>query len=268
MAWYSGYRQVGLPSGTHRGLPSPFLTLILTLDDPLLIDRHPDPAQPAARYDALVGGLHTTPAIIVHDGHQSGIQVALHPLASPALLGCPAGELAGQDLPAEAVLGARTDLLRERILSAGTWDERLAALEEGLVGLLAQDRAGPPPALWHAWGSLVATRGQMSVESLAREVGWSDRQLRAQMLRWTGLSPKAAARVIRFDAARRALAVRVAAGRRWGLARLAVERGYYDQAHLAREFNALAGCAPSRWVAEELRNIQAGAHAEAGGSTL
>ena len=35
--------------------------------------------------------------------------------------------------------------------------------------------------------------------------------------------------------------------------------GYFDQAHLAREFRALAGCPPSQWLAEEFRNVQAGA---------
>jgi AraC-like DNA-binding protein len=43
------------------------------------------------------------------------------------------------------------------------------------------------------------------------------------------------------------------------LADLAVTCGYFDQAHLAREFRALAGCPPSQWLAEEFRNVQAGA---------
>ena len=41
------------------------------------------------------------------------------------------------------------------------------------------------------------------------------------------------------------------------LADLAIECGYYDQAHLAREFRGLAGCPPSALLAEELRNVQA-----------
>jgi hypothetical protein len=46
VAWYTGYRQRGLPSRLHRGLPSPFLTLIFTLDEPLVVLAHPDPRQP------------------------------------------------------------------------------------------------------------------------------------------------------------------------------------------------------------------------------
>ena len=40
---------------------------------------------------------------------------------------------------------------------------------------------------------------------------------------------------------------------------LAAECGFYDQAHLAREFRALAGCPPSVWLAEEFRFVQASA---------
>lgn len=57
-----GYAQDGLDPAVHRGLPSPTLTLIVTLDDPLEIAAHPDPAQAPGRYEAMVGGLHTRPA--------------------------------------------------------------------------------------------------------------------------------------------------------------------------------------------------------------
>jgi hypothetical protein len=44
IGWYSGYRQRGVPPALHRGLPSPFLTLIFTLDEPLTIVEHPIPS--------------------------------------------------------------------------------------------------------------------------------------------------------------------------------------------------------------------------------
>ena len=121
VAHYTGYRQRGVPPARHRGLPSPFLTLIFTLDEPLVILAHPDPRQPPGDFGALLGGLHSTPALITHDGAQSGIQVALRPLGARALLGLPAGELAEIDVPAEAVLGGVCTELRARAVAAPGW---------------------------------------------------------------------------------------------------------------------------------------------------
>lgn len=57
------------------GLPSPHLTLILTLDEPLTIAAHPDPRNAPGDYAALLGGLHTAPALIRVPGRQSGAGV-------------------------------------------------------------------------------------------------------------------------------------------------------------------------------------------------
>src|SRR5262245_50803306 len=117
VAHLTGWRQAGVPSVTHRGLPSPYVTLVLTLDDPLVLC-----ARPARRYDALVGGLHLAPTLIAHGGRQSGVQVAVHPLGCRALFGLPAGELAGLDLDLADVLGVHTtERVRELMRAARGW---------------------------------------------------------------------------------------------------------------------------------------------------
>ena len=259
VAWYSGYREAGVPPARHRGLPSPYLTLIITLDDPLIIAEHPDPRQPASRHGVLVGGLHTGPALITHGGRQSGIQLQVTPLGARALLGPPAGELASLDLEAADILGPFAAELHDRIRAAGTWAARFAVVDDLLSRRTGvQLAAGPRPEVGYAWRALLASRGAIPIADLARETGWSARYLGARFRDEFGLTPKAAARVIRFDRARRLLQRRVVAGRMPALADLAAAGGYYDQAHLAREFRELAGCAPSRWLAEEFRNVQAG----------
>lgn len=267
VSWATGYRQAGVEPARHRGLPSPWLTMIVTLDEPLVIAAHPDPRQPASTHDVLLGGLHTAPALVTHQGCQSGIQLALTPLGARALLGMPASELASIDVEGTDVLGRVATELRERVLAAPGWPARFAELDRFLsLRLRGEDAPArvPRPEVSHAWRRLRETRGAVSVADLAAETGWSARHLSAQFRAETGLSPKAAARVIRFDRARRALARRHADGRRDFLADLAADCGYYDQAHLAREFRELAGCPPSRWLAEELRNVQAGAPGDGG----
>ncbi|SEM30736.1 AraC family transcriptional regulator [Streptacidiphilus jiangxiensis] len=262
VGWYSGYRQRGVAPTRHRGLPSPYLTLILTLDEPLTVAAHPDAHDAPGDYVTLLGGLHTSPALIEVPGRQSGVQVALGPLGARALLGLPAGGLAGVDLHADDVLGADARRAQERLREATDWPGRFRVLDAWLLGRLraAEVPPDPPPEVGEAWRLLLASRGLVRVAALADEVGWSERHLRSRFLAEIGLTPKAAARVVRFDVARRRLATRPDAP---DLAGLAADHGYADQSHLDREFTALAGCAPSAWLAEEFRNIQAGHHAPA-----
>ncbi len=262
---YVGFRQAGVEPARHRGLPSPTLTLIFTLDDPLVLAAHPDPAQPPGIYESVVGGLHTSPAIITHEGRQSGIQLALSPLGARALLGVPPSELAELDVPADEILGPLAWQIQDRLRTAATWPGRFAILDEMLLARAAQARtpgdvsAAVSPEVSYAWQRLLQTGGGVSVRGLAVETGWSDRHFRARFRAEIGLPPKAAARVIRFDRAKRVLHRRAAAGEAPGLADLAADCGYFDQAHLDREFALIAGCSPTKWLAEEFRNIQAAA---------
>ena len=250
-----GYRHEGFLPGEHLGLPSPWLTLVVPLDEPLVLAAHPDPGQAPGSFDALVGGLHTRPARIVHPGRQAGIQLLLTPSGARALLGCPAGTLAPLDAPLEDCLGTDGRELVDRVRAADGWPERFHAAEHVLLRRLERDVA-PPAGVTEAWRLTTAAGGRLPVGEVARRVGWSPRHLEQRFRAETGLSPKEAARVVRFDRARRALADRVTAGGPPDLASLAVAAGYADQAHLTREWRAFSGLPPTRWLAAEFGYVQ------------
>jgi len=170
-----------------------------------------------------------------------------------------AGELAQRDYEAAELLGPLADEICDRLREAPDWAARFAVLDQILAARFAAapDRARASGTLRQAWNRLLASGGRMPIGELAADVGWSDRQLRAVLAAETGLTPKAAARVIRFDRARRLLRARAAAGRPPRLADLAAECGYHDQPHLAREFRELVGCPPGEWLAQECRIVQA-----------
>ncbi|MEV6493676.1 helix-turn-helix domain-containing protein [Actinoplanes sp. NPDC051633] len=251
VAGYSGYRQKAAAGTVHRGLPSPYLTLILTLDEPLVILAHPDRRQAPGSYDTLLGGLHLRPALIRNGAAQSGIQVTVLPLGCRALFGMPAGELGHLDVDCAQVLGDRvTQRLRAAIRAESSWPRRFAALDAALAGLIDHDRRVHPD-VGYAFDRVLDSGGTVTARQLAAEVGWSDRHLTNRFRAETGLGLKEAARVTRFDRARR----RLRPGAR--LADIAAATGYYDQAHLAREFTALAGVTATRWLADEFDFVQA-----------
>ena len=89
---------------------------------------------------------------------------------------------------------------------------------------------------------------------VAGQVGWSRRHLAHRFTDEFGLSPKLAARVVRFE---RATTLLRSPGRP-ALAEVAAACGYYDQPHLNRDFVELAGCPPGEWLAAELPSVQDG----------
>jgi AraC-like DNA-binding protein len=255
LAGVVGYHEEGLPPGVHRGLPSPHLTVIITVDEPLVLAAHPDPRQPPGSFDALVGGLHLRPALVAHSGRQFGVQLSLTPRGARGLLGVPAAEMASLDCDLVDVIGRPAVELTEQLRAARDWPGRFAAIDDVLLRV-ARTGTGMPDEVAEAWRLTTATHGRIRVDQIAREVGWSTRHLTQRFRDETGLCPKAAARVVRFDRARRALAGRVTGGRPADLARLAAWGGFYDQSHLTAEWGAFTGLPPRRWIAAEFGFLQ------------
>ncbi|MFI7060787.1 helix-turn-helix domain-containing protein [Kribbella sp. NPDC050124] len=247
----SGYAYVGDPPALHRGLPSQYLTLVITLDDPLGVAW---PDSPVEKYDTLIGGLHSTAVHIGETPNRSGIQLGLTPAASRALFGLPPGELASIVVGLDEVIGAPARVLTDRLRAAPTWVDRFDVLETMLLEQWAEPPAGETRAeVGWAWRRLRETAGGIGVQDLAAEVGWSRRYLTERFTTEFGLAPKVAARVMRFEQA----VGRLRRDPKAKLADLSAELGYADQAHLTREWNTIAGCSPRQWVAEELLpNIQ------------
>jgi AraC-like DNA-binding protein len=233
--------------GIHRGLPDTTLTLVLPLDDRLRVG-WAGGGEVHAAWSSL-SGLHAAPARIHHDGSQRGIQLALTVAGARALLGRPAADLAGSLTDADEAVPELADL-PERLHDRTTWAERVALVDRELVSLLARSGApGMRAEVGHALGAL--TRGTR-VGEVAEEVGFSRRRLSSLVRDECGLAPKEFQRVARFQSSRRAMATRPGAR----LAEVAAGSGYSDQAHLTREWTALAGCTPTTWLREEFPFVQ------------
>jgi AraC-like DNA-binding protein len=145
-------------------------------------------------------------------------------------LGLPAGELADATVPVAALWGEAVD---ERV-AAGGMPALLELVRERLLGV-------PIDPLARAAALEMATPGAR-VDALGAALGVSERQLRRRFADAVGYGPKTLARVLRFQ--------RFLTLSRNGddLARLALDAGYADQAHLTRETRRLAGRTPLELV--------------------
>lgn len=244
---YAGYRLAGFPAGLHRGLPSRHMTFIAGIGAPIDVVAQTDPRQAPHTYRCVVGGLQASPALIAHDGSTEGIAVELTPLGARVLFAMPASALWNTSVELEDVIGPLGRELWERLQPLSSWDERFAVCDDVLLRLL--DREQPPAApLRSAWNAIVRSAGTIPVSELASSVGYTRQHLTRLFALEFGLTPKLACRIVRFDRARRLLQ---SAPPFVSIAQIAAVCGYYDQAHLTRDFVELAGCPPARLLAEE-----------------
>jgi AraC-like DNA-binding protein len=258
---YCGYREEAADAVRRRQVPWGGVVLILGFDRPLRLwpgkpvagDAAPVAAGAAGlSLTSFAAGLHDVPVFTEHCGGQYGLQVDLTPLGAYRLLGLPMAELANMIVDLADLPDGRLASLADRLGGLACWADRFALLDRVLGGWAEQ---GPDPCPGVSWAveRLSATGGGIPVSGLAGELGWSRRHLTARFRQQVGLPPKSFARVVRFSRAVELL------GRSDGLswAEVALACGYYDQAHLNRDFRALAGCSPRRYFATAMPHSEA-----------
>lgn len=191
----------------------------------------------------FVAGPDTRPAPTPRRPGQAFAGVRFPPgLAGPAL-GLPASELRDLRVELADLWGGSAGELADRLAAADS-AARLRLLEDAVMRRLPGMRR-PDPLVLAAARAL--GRPGSRVGTLADGLGASERHLRRRVIEDVGYGPKLLDRVLRFQ---RFLAHRRAAGDAGGLARLAAELGYADQAHLTRECRGLAGATPAQLLAD------------------
>jgi AraC-like DNA-binding protein len=238
-----GWKQLRGEPSSLRQVPFPGVPLILNLGPPWEID---DRRTRPERRDSFVAGMHAAPAIVRGAPSWACIELRLTPLGAHRFLGLPMHELANLTVELENLL-PRAGELTARLREAHSWAERFDLVEALLAQRLA-DSPSPSPGVEWSWHRLRRTGGRASIGELAAELGWSHRRLIARFREQIGLAPKTVARVFRFDRAVAALGSSTSRG----LAEIAFDCGYFDQAHLNRDFRELAGTTPTVFLRSKL----------------
>jgi AraC-like DNA-binding protein len=237
---YAGY--VERTNAPLRRLEAPFggIVLILSFEERL---RLVDAGGRDELHTSFTAGLSDGPTFTEHGGNQHGLQVDLTPPAARALLGVPLRELTNRVVALENVLGPSAHRLRDRLREEPSWEARFELLDRELGRRLEAARR-VPSAVVSAWARLRDSYGKAEIGGLADDLGYSRRRLSARFAEELGLPPKTFARVLRFERAAAQL------GRDDGarFAQIAQDCGYYDQAHLNRDFREFAGTSPSSYV--------------------
>src|SRR5690625_4653186 len=220
------YWMPAMPGQVHRGMPSPWLTLVISYDDPVAVEWGPEQGRFRAAHRTLVGGLHRHATLLPQEEVQNGVQLDVSPFAAPALFGVTAGEVSEQGVDLDARLGRRAGELADALADTAPGADRFRLIRSSLGRRLetASPTTASRPEVRHAWTRIVDTNGRLPVSVVAEEVGWSRRHLAERMRRTTGFTPKQLARTARFQHSRRLIMARVGS-----LADVAYRAGYADQ---------------------------------------
>ncbi|HEX6360738.1 helix-turn-helix domain-containing protein [Actinophytocola sp.] len=211
---YVQFRQPANEGMTWLAMPSTSVTVIINLG-----------AAFGGLPRAFVAGLTDHGDVVDQRGEIDCLDLKLTPLGAYRLFGVPMNELTNRVVDLADVARLRPE-----------------SLDDDLRKLADQ---GPEPArevAW-AWQRLAATNGNALVNDLAAEVGWSRRHLVNRFHAQVGLPPKTVARIMRFEELLR----RLTGAQRF--AEVAAACGYYDQAHMNRDFREFAGTTPSEYLA-------------------
>jgi AraC-like DNA-binding protein len=205
----------------------------------------------------LVGPL-TGPQIEVIPEHTAIVGVRFLPGTAPPLPTV-LDDLVDQRLGLTELWGSSVDRLVEAMAGAGTPERALMFLQAHLLREFR--RAGRmDPLVVEAVKALMPWH-PVNIDTVANHVTLSASQLRRRCLEAVGVSPKVLQRTLRFQGFLALAQAGVAAtGRRGadGVAGLAIDAGYADQAHLSRECVRLTGRTPRQLLGGDLDRCACG----------
>jgi AraC-like DNA-binding protein len=200
-----------------------------------------------APYADLIGQASRHAAYDTGDGFIDSFVVEISPFALKALLKTDdASLLTDRRIPLESLFGPAVRNLHDH-LAAATNNQRVSIISHWIDRQIADTARAI--GLSQAVISLIdASGGIITISDLSSRLGVSRRWVEKKFLREVGLKPKQYARIVRCQAAARAL------NSRDNLSTLSITHGYADQPHMTREFKSLLGMSPGGVIRNQYHN--------------
>jgi AraC-like DNA-binding protein len=219
----------------ERILPDGCIELILNFG--AQFSQHCDETRKLQPKNFLVGQM-TGPIMITPSGPVQLIGIRFNPGGTLPFVRMPLHEVTDQVVDLGGISSTlERDLLRVTSRSS-VLSEKIRAIEEFLTTALTNSKHDSSSMSIAA--RIIESRGLVAVEELAMDAGISSRQMERRFLSDIGVGPKLLGRIIRFQQVFRAVEQ---SNNAW--AEIAIACGYYDQAHLIRDFNQFAQQTPA-----------------------
>jgi AraC-like DNA-binding protein len=244
---YEGYTQ---PHAKERILPTGEMQIVINLleDRSCVYDRD-DTGRCQTFTGSLLSGAHSQYQVIGTAQQASVMGVCFRPGGAFPFLRSPAGELRDTTVSLDTLWGRAAIDLRDQLLEAATHQFRFEVLERALLAELARgfdqhdlDQHG---LVGFALRRFMDTPHMTTIASVSEQIGLSPKRFIQVFRDETGFTPKVFCRIRRFH---RALD-RMEGRKNVEWANVALDCGYFDQAHFIHDFRAFSGINPSSYLA-------------------
>lgn len=211
-----------------------------------------DAAGASHSHGSFVAGLYDRWVGVTGETRSCAMQVNFTPFGAKLLLGVSMRDLHARTVDIHDALGHDGHQLVQHLGNSDSWLERFERLDAFLRARLAHAMrardARVPRVMQHAWHRLVQSGGAVRIGDLASDTGWSAKRLIDGFREYTGLPPKAVARIVRFERTVEHIARHTDVA--W--THRALQNGFCDQSHLIRDFVDFAGCTPTEYLRRRL----------------
>ncbi|HUB78042.1 MAG TPA: AraC family transcriptional regulator [Bryobacteraceae bacterium] len=250
------------PFALERVLPNGSAQLVVNLKEDRTRTYHSESGAVTAACGTVLSGISTRFGVIDSAEQECVAGVCFRPGGTAAFFPIPASELCDSAVPLECLSNRRyVARLREQLAAAPSPTAKLDVLEKALLDAW---RERPDPGIEFALRAFARNPAIGAIPEVAGRLGLSSKRLVERFKTAVGLPPKRYCRLLRFQ---RALAY-TDGGRQADWTRIALDCGYFDQAHFIHDFRSFAGITPTGYDAgrTQFRNhvhfLQANAAAE------
>jgi AraC-like DNA-binding protein len=240
--WFLKADPVELSGPPQKILPDGCMEIVIHIVAPLRRIRNSVARTQAPAF--LIGQL--TECLVLEDtspAHVMGIR--FKPAGTTPFMPFDLSEIQNDEVTLEGLWGSMGRSLQDAMIDAKSDDDRIRMIERFLLDRFRREDVDP--RIEDAVSLIENRQGRITVSEISEHVGWSPRQLERQFSRKIGIGPKGLIRTVRFQTLLQL--ARSGSPREW--VTLALDCGFFDQAHLIREFKRFSGEAPEVFLGQD-----------------
>jgi AraC-like DNA-binding protein len=193
---------------------------------------------------SVITGLRKSPRFLSYAEETACLLVIFKEGGAASIFREPLHQLFSKSLSLnEIVPASQLELIEEQLSEANDNKQRVGIVERFLISRLDERRADRMIA--HAIQKIKLTSGKIKIKELVGEMAISLDPFEKRFRRVTGISPKQFADTVRF----RNLISQFSSTE--SLTELALEAGYFDQAHFIKDFRTFTGMSPQQFFKTE-----------------